>query len=471
MKIKVLIIEPPDPPGERYTREMRCQERREVLGTLKPPLTPALLCALFEREGVPFAALEGLSAEAARAELRKRNFDPDLILFPTCTPTVSRDMEFAARLKRGTAARTAAFGSHTSGAPELTLEQFPELDIAIVGEPEETALELVRVLGEGRALESVPGVVCRDANGAITAAPARAGVADLDALPMPEWRHFELSRYRVPLFGKKFLLVEISRGCPHGCGFCVVPLTHGGKVREKSPERIVEEIAFMKKTHGVSFFYFWGDTAIYRRGHVEEMCELLIKEKTNIEWISNTRPEAVTDSSIAQLLRRGGCLMLSMGAESADPGVLDAMGKKLDPGALRRAVRLLRGAGIRSFVFFMFGYPGETKATMKKTADFAIELDPDYANFSPVTPYPGTPLYRKCVEQGLLASDEWRRVDYSDYVLNPPGLPRDTVMRMVRRARRRFYMRPALFARAIRDLSEPARALDLIRAMPAYFDL
>ena len=467
MSKQILIILPWDPPRGAFTREMRCQEKKEVLGTLKPPLTPALLAALLHERGIPFTTLENQPAEHVARALHEQNVQPDLILFPTCTPTVVRDMEFIARVKQDTPVAAAAFGPHTSGLPGRPLEQFPQLDFAIMGEPEETVLELIA----GKAPSEIPGLAFRDEQGRVVVNEKRPGVAELDALPFPAWDRFDISRFRVPLFGKKFLLVETSRGCPYGCGFCVVPLTHGGHVREKSPERIVEEIKYMKSRHGVQFFYFWGDTAVYRRETMETLCRMILEQGLDIEWISNTRPEAVGDPGFARILRKSGCLMLSMGAESADPEVLRAMGKKLDLQSMKNAVRVLRRAGIRSFVFFMFGYPGETKETMKKTGELALELDPDYANFYPVVPYPGTPLWRHCVENELLMSNDWARVDFTDYILRAPGLSPDEVLGAVRRARHRFYLRPRVVMRTLRDLSEPARIMDLLRAVPAYFDL
>jgi radical SAM superfamily enzyme YgiQ (UPF0313 family) len=112
----------------------------------------------------------------------------------------------------------------------------------------------------------------------------------------------------------------------------------------------------------------------------------------------------------------------------------------------------MRDAGIKSFAFFIFGYPGETAETMNLTTDYAIQLDPDFANFYPAVPYPGTALYDKVVRDGLLVEEDWSRMEYSYYLLDGNGLDERTVMDAINRAKRRFFIRPAYVARNLGDV-------------------
>jgi radical SAM superfamily enzyme YgiQ (UPF0313 family) len=112
----------------------------------------------------------------------------------------------------------------------------------------------------------------------------------------------------------------------------------------------------------------------------------------------------------------------------------------------------MRTAGIRSFGFFIFGYPGDTPQSLERTTDYAIDLDPDFANFYPAVPYPGTELYAKAKREGLLTSEDWSRMEYSYYLLSGNGLDGPTVMRAVNRARRRFFLRPGYLARHATDI-------------------
>src|SRR5688500_19265787 len=119
----------------------------------------------------------------------------------------------------------------------------------------------------------------------------------------------------------------------------------------------------------------------------------------------------------------------------------------------------MRMAGIKSFAFFIFGYPGETLQSMDLTTNYAIELDPDFANFYPAVPYPGTALYDKCVRESLLpaqASQDWSKMEYSYYLLRGNGLDERIVMAAINRAKRRFFLRPGYVARHAGDVARIA---------------
>jgi anaerobic magnesium-protoporphyrin IX monomethyl ester cyclase len=131
------------------------------------------------------------------------------------------------------------------------------------------------------------------------------------------------------------------------------------------------------------------------------------------------------------------------------------MVKRLEGEKIRTAFRNMRDAGVKSFAFFIFGYPGESLATIDQTIDYAIELNPDFANFYPAVPYPGTPLHEKVVREGLLpagADEDWSRLEYSYYVLEGNGLNHATVMNAINRAKRRFFLRPAYLASHAGDI-------------------
>src|SRR6185436_6052943 len=128
------------------------------------------------------------------------------------------------------------------------------------------------------------------------------------------------------------------------------------------------------------------------------------------------------------------------------------MMKRLDGQKIRLALANMRKAGVRSFAFFILGYPGDTPGSLERTIDYAIELDPDFANFYPAVPYPGTELYAKARRDGLLRDETWSRMEYSYYLLSGNGLDETVVMGAVNRARRRFYLRPAYVTRHAGDL-------------------
>jgi len=156
----------------------------------------------------------------------------------------------------------------------------------------------------------------------------------------------------------------------------------------------------------------------------------------------------------------GGCSINPATGESTFTGLMSEsdevrrdMMKKLEREKIRLAIQNLRGAGIKSFGFFIFGYPGDTPASIERTARYAREIDPDFANFYPAVPYPGTEMYEKCLRDGMLATDDWSKLEYSYYVLRNDVLNADVVMSAIRRATRQFYLRPSWMARHALDLA------------------
>ena len=181
-------------------------------------------------------------------------------------------------------------------------------------------------------------------------------------------------------------------------------------------------------------------------------CEELIARKLPIQWFGNARADNLTDPVFVQRLRRSGCWMLALGIESESEEIRKDMVKRLERQKIQTAFQNMREAGIRSFAFFIFGYPGETLETMNHTINYAIELDPDFANFYPAVPYPGTALFDKVVREGLLVEEDWSRMEYSYYLLRGNGLDERVVMEAINRAKRRFFMRPAYIARRLGDV-------------------
>jgi radical SAM superfamily enzyme YgiQ (UPF0313 family) len=255
---------------------------------------------------------------------------------------------------------------------------------------------------------------------------------------------------------KPYVLVETSRGCPYSCDFCVAPIHQGHKFRERGAKALVDEIERTYRELGVEFFYLWGDTVTLNVKSFTAFCDELIARKLPIQWFGNARADNLTDPAFVHRLRKAGCWMLALGIESESDDVRNSMIKRLERRKIQTAFRNMREAGIKSFAFFIFGYPGETPQTMDMTVDYAIQLDPDFANFYPAVPYPGTALYDKAIRENLLRPEDadWSKMEYSYYLLRGNGLDDRLVMGAINRAKRRFFLRPAYMARHFGDITK-----------------
>jgi len=453
---KTLLINPPPINGIRFTRQGRCQEREDVLGTTKPPYSLLVCAALLRERGLEFRFVDqmatGQTTDQVIAQLEREAFHPDLIVFCSTTPTLEADAAEMARLRSRFHAPIVCFGPHASAAPRQSMEKAPVVDGMLVGEPEDAvvALASLDVLSLER-LDTIPSLTYRR-DDTIVPHKAQGVYAGFAKMPFAAWDLVSLDRYQLPLEGKPYIIVETSRGCPYSCDFCVAPIHQGHKYRERDAVSLVDEIERATRELGVFHFYLWADTVTLNAKSFGRFCDELIARKLNIRWFGNARADNLTDPAFVQRLKDSGCWMLAMGIESASDETRRDMVKKLEEQKILTAFRNLRTHGIRSFAFFIFGYPGETVETMKKTTEYAIALDPDFANFYPAVPYPGTALYDKSVREGLLTQEDWSKMEYSYYILNGGGLDERVVMREIIRARRRFFLRPAYITRHLSDV-------------------
>jgi anaerobic magnesium-protoporphyrin IX monomethyl ester cyclase len=451
---RTLFVNPPLVGDLAFTRQGRCQEREEVLGTTKPPYTLALAAALFRDRGYAVRAADLTATRRSVADLMAtldaEHFSPTLIVFPSTTPTLAADVAAMAALRSRYGVPLVCFGPHASTAPAESMARAPLVDAMVVGEPEDALVQLA-ALASVEGFDGVASLTFRR-DGQVVPHRAHGSFTGFLEAPYPAWDLFDLSVYKLPIVNQSYVLVETSRGCPYTCDFCVAPLHQGRKFRERSATALVDEIERGYRQFGLTFFYLWGDTVTLNVKSFSAFCEELIARQLPIQWFGNARADNLTDPEFVRRLRKAGCWMLALGIETESEETRKDMLKRLDGEKIRIALRNMRAAGIRSFGFFILGYPGDTVESLDRTVDYAIELDPDFANFYPAVPYPGTDLYEKAKRDGLLASDDWSRMEYSYYLLAGNGLDEQIVMSAINRARRRFYLRPGYLTRHAGDV-------------------
>jgi anaerobic magnesium-protoporphyrin IX monomethyl ester cyclase len=197
----------------------------------------------------------------------------------------------------------------------------------------------------------------------------------------------------------------------------------------------------------------------------KEICRLLIAEGlTDVPWVTVHGMRADhTDAELFQLMKEAGCKRVGFGVESGNQAVLDSIKKRQTLDQVRQAFKEAKAARLQTMGFFIFGLPADTEASMDDTIRFALELDPDLANFMIAAPYPGTELWEIARRDGRLFSTDWR-----DYAIHDekaryelPSLPAELVEQKWHEAYRRFYLRPSrIWRRAI--------SADTWRHLPDY---
>lgn len=277
-------------------------------------------------------------------------------------------------------------GPHTATLKEKVLKE-SLADLAVVGEGEETLLEIIENLQGKKPLRNINGLIWRRGK-QIIFNPPRAFIQKLDQLPFPAYELFPLEKY----FDKKIPIVS-SRGCPGNCTYCLVKIIFGQRFRSRSAENVVDEIEYWHK-QGYDFFEFNDDCFSADLKRAEKICDLIIKRGLKIGWEvrNGIRVDRIT-LKLAKKMKKAGCRFVAFGVESTDPEVLRLMKKGITLDQVKKAFTIMKKAGIGFNAFFMIGTPGDTFDKFLKTYRFAQQTNPDEVRFYNTLPYPGTELF------------------------------------------------------------------------------
>ena len=335
----------------------------------------------------------------------------------------------------------AAGGSHASSDPESTLRD-TKIDLAIMGEGDFTLSEYI----SGKPINEIKGLAYKE-NGEVHVNEKRPFLINLDELPYPAWDLIDITKYKIPYTtcrANPVAPIETSRGCAWGCTYCTKSV-FGRNFRFKSPERVVDEIKLLVK-RGFKEFHIFDDMFTTRKERVKEICRLMIKDNVKIHWncFNGIRSDMV-DEELISLMKQAGCYRVSFGAESGDNEILKSIDKEQTVEIVRNAFKICAKVGMETVGFFMLGLPGEKEEHLRKTINFAKELNPDFAKFGIFIPLPSTPLYNELKEKGLITLASWSNLGIHKGMDNwkHPYLSQLTIKKYYGKAFREFYLRPA----------------------------
>ena len=378
----------------------------------------------------------------------------------------------AARLAKAGGARVVLGGPHPTTDPAALMAE-PFVDACVIGEGEETAADLLGAWIAGRD-GPVEGAWVRTTDGTVHESRRRAGIRDLDALPMPAWDLLEmdayiaawgqLDSYRPGLRGVNLMA---SRGCPFECSFCqpVLDEMFGKKLRARSPENVVAEIVELHRRYRIEGFWFTDDTFTTNRKWVTRFCALLRATGLDLAWGCTTRANLIAPELMATMAAAG-LRKVGIGMESATERVREELYKKgVTQEEITHTVRVAHEAGVHVLLFLMLGAPGETRREMLATIEMATSLPASEASFSLFVPIPGTDLWTRMRAQGIAMSDDY--TDYDYYAKQPfEGEISRRELRMLQRwAYLRFYGHPARWGSVARAASTRAGAKSLGRKL------
>jgi len=349
------------------------------------------------------------------------------------------------------------------------MKEFPDIDIGIIGEGEET---LVDVLENTNNLERVKGIVYRNPN--IMINPRRDFIKVLDKLPFPGWDLLpNLTKYYKPAphYTGRYPSTSLitSRGCPGRCIFCD-RMVFGRYCRANSSEYVVGMIKYLIKKYGIKDICFFDDTFTIFAKRLIEVCNLIIKEELDITWSCFGRINDVTPE-ILRLMRRAGCWQISYGIESGSQKVLDSLKKDTKVDQIMNALKWTRKAGISAHGFFILGCPTETKETIEETIDLIKIADLNSIQLTFFTPYPGTEIYPDIDKYGQFTQN-WENMTDWNPVFVPNGFTKDELVGYHKKILKIFYLRPKiLMSFVIRAFRSPKHFKSYFNAGLSFLSL
>ena len=431
-----------------------------------PHLGLAYLAAVSERRGDDVLLFDA-DVENESIDEAVRRLQPDIVGITANTPQVKSAWRTAKAIKSVKDIPVVLGGPHVSVLPAESAER-PEVDVVVRGEGEDVWVKLCGIVENGKA--GNPNFAARDlldpAAGLLDGLlgisyyttdqkehhnPDHPPIADLDTLPFPAYHFFKMDRYTNlqpatdAIDGARSFSVMTSRGCPYRCTFCsqsIMPI----KWRARSPESVLAEWQHLVENFDAQEIGVLDDSANIQVDRLEKIADLFIEHKVNhVPWIfvNGIRANLATKELLGKL-KKAGLKRTAFGVESGDPDVLLSIDKKIDHDTIRQAFKNAKSVGLETIGFFIIGLPGETEESMEKTIQFACEVDPMIANFSMMTPYPGTKVYEIAKRQGRLLLDDWEDYVFFDgrarYELG--DMTAEMIERKWKEAYRRFYLRP-----------------------------
>ncbi len=377
--------------------------------------------------------------------------DFEFVVLFTSTVGFESDLRLVRAMKEKKPGLKVAFvGPHVQIKPAESLLASRDIDFVVRGEFDHAVVEYA----QGKPLgEILNASYVQD--GKVVHNPPRPMLqtAELDALPFATevYQHnLTIENYNVPFLLHPYVSFYTARGCPALCTFCLWPQTLSGHAwRVRSSDNVAREF---RQAHEMfpqaKEFFFDDDTFNIRKDRVLELCKRF--QPVGFRWSCTSRVHG--DYETLRAMADAGCRLLIVGLESGDAQILKNIKKGATLEMGRNFVRNCKKAGILVHGDFIIGLPGETKETIRKTIEFAKELDCETIQVSMAHAFPGTELYNQAAQNGFLATEavadsNGHQLPHLEY----PGLSREEMVQAVNRFYDEYYFRPRVAWRIIRE--------------------
>jgi len=420
----------------------------EIAGTW-PPAWVAYLTGYLKAGGyTDIVFVDAMTLDLSEEVMRKKfaEINPDIVGCTAITPSIYKAQRLLQVAKEvNPKIVTVLGGIHATFMFSQVLGESPWIDAVVRGEGEAVFLNLVKAVDAGNFMqnrESVPGIAFRNEEGKIVSTAAEPPIADLDTIT-PDWGILDWSKYIYTPLNVRVAIPNFARGCPFTCSFCS-QWKFWRDYRIRDPKKVVDEIEALVRDHKVGFFILADEEPTIHRKKFIQFCEELIERKLPVYWGINTRvTDILRDEKLLPMYRKAGLIHISLGTEAAAQLQLDRFNKETTIEQNKKAIRLLREAGIVTEAQFIVGLENETAETIEETYRMTRDWNPDMANWAMYTPWPFSDLFQEL-------GDKVEVFDYEKYnfvtpIMKPNAMDRAELLDRVMNNYRRFFMNKTFF--------------------------
>ncbi len=323
-------------------------------------------------------------------------YDPDFIGFGVISWNRSVTVEIIKQIRETTRDKVIVCGGKDpSYVPEKYLNC--GADAVVIGEGEETMVELLNAYNSKTDLEDVKGIAFKSGSRVVTNMhrdPINLENLLYPAFDLVDYKHYtDIRLGGIPGHFIKTGFIMANRGCPFGCKFCTENVRN--VFRERYIDDIIGEIKWQIKNYNIKGLVFLDDLFYYKNERVVDFCKAILREDIRLKIYAQTRVDRVGDIETLQLMKRAGFIQLALGVESGSPKILKMVNKGISPEQIRKGVKAINDAGIHTYSFIIIGLPDETVDDMEMTEDLLKEINSTFVAVNYYMPMPGTPLYSK----------------------------------------------------------------------------
>lgn len=353
---------------------------------------------------------------------------PDYIVANITFPKFRLRMETLAKIKE----LLPSVKIIVTGEPFLTYNtnvtyENPFIDYVILGEPEYVLRDILNGVPDNEIL----GILYTDDNMQSVKNELRPYIENLDELPFP-------SDININKNGE--VIIEVSRGCPYHCFYCLASVKNGIALRIRSPQSVLEEIKYNISNLGLKKFYLKSDVFNFDNEWIANLCNLIIDNGLKINWSCELIPKNLNEKLI-KLMYKSGLRYCKIGVESGSDEILKKLDKDITLDEINQTLSLLKKYKIKTICFYIYGLPWETEDTAKQTAEYAVKLNSDDAVFNIAVPLPGTKFFVYSMLNKLFVAPP----EYSDGEKLPLAkshkLSRERIFELKKQAEASFYNR------------------------------